>query len=239
MKREFDKRKPEQFERNGPPKATSEQPSANAKGRHRHRQLRVLLALSFFVALSSTVESMLGLRQTGTQTPNPPISASAAANLDIGEEIAGNRNLTSHPTKTRADTPSGSRYEDGHTEMVDAEDSNQNAKNCGYDMEFYIDNYYHEYEQRNTEPIVKGRLKAAIDFWKGINTNPVVLEIINKGYKLPFISKPGPKVHKNNKSALDHSGFVVEAITDLLNNGIIQQCHGTPDFPYKNRARNA
>ncbi len=73
----------------------------------------------------------------------------------------------SYHTKIRpTETPSGSLNGD-HTGFVEMEDFSPNSKNSGYDnMEFYIDNYY-EYEPGNKEPIVKGRLKAAIDFWKG------------------------------------------------------------------------
>ncbi len=63
---------------------------------------------------------------------------------------------------------------------------------------------------------------------RGIDANSVVLDIINKGFKLPFISTPGAKAHKNNKSAIEHSDFVSESVADLLNKGLIQQCCNIP-----------
>ena len=223
MRRKYGKLKPELYARKGPSKATWRQPSVNAWQRHSPWPVRVLLALSFFVALNTTVDTMLGLHKTG-QARNLSISASAAVNPDIGGEIADSKNKLSYRPKMPPLTLSGS---DGNVPSgsVNVEDSNQ--VNWGYDMDFYIDNYY-DYEQGNDEPIVKGRLKAAIDFWRSIGSNPVVLDILYNGYKLPFLSTPGPKMHKNNKSALEHSVFVSEAISDLLEKGLVCHCTNTP-----------
>ncbi|XP_072030100.1 LOW QUALITY PROTEIN: uncharacterized protein [Amphiura filiformis] len=94
-------------------------------------------------------------------------------------------------------------------------------------MDFYVENYY-DYEQGNDEPIVKGRLKAAIGFWKNIGANPVVLDIISNGYKLPLISTPPRNVLKNNKSAFQNSEFVSQAIAELLDKGLISECNEIP-----------
>lgn len=66
---------------------------------------------------------------------------------------------------------------------------------------------------------VKGKLKAAIGKWKEIGANKFILNIIEQGYKLPFISTPKAKYFKNNQSAIANSGFVSSTIDDLLNCG--------------------
>ena len=82
-------------------------------------------------------------------------------------------------------------------------------------------NNYFEYEQGTSLPIVRGRMKAAYKFWKDIDAYPDVLDIIESGYKLPFIQTPLPYVRKNNQSAIKHSDFVVDAVSELLRNNLI------------------
>ena len=75
----------------------------------------------------------------------------------------------------------------------------------------------------STGPIrnVKGSLRRNIDFWRSINAYESILDMIENGYKVPFIETPSPKVFKNNKSALDNTEFVQETILDLLKTGRI------------------
>ena len=89
-----------------------------------------------------------------------------------------------------------------------------------YDPDFYLQNFY-EYEQGREEPILKGRLKASVDFWRGIDAGHEVLSVITEGYKLPFIEIPPTACFKNNKSAINHSDFVLEAIEDLIAKNLV------------------
>ena len=63
---------------------------------------------------------------------------------------------------------------------------------------------------------VRGRLKRALHEWKIIDAPQFILEVIEFGYKLPFISIPAPKVSNNNRSALAEVYFVEDAIQNLL-----------------------
>ena len=49
---------------------------------------------------------------------------------------------------------------------------------------------------------VTGRLKRALHGWKLICVAQFIVEVIEFGYKLPFIHVPAPKVSRNNRSAL-------------------------------------
>ena len=71
-----------------------------------------------------------------------------------------------------------------------------------------------EYEQGTTS--VKGRLKKCIKFWEEIGANSYILSVIDKGYKIPLVTIPEPKVLRNNKSSMENHKFVVEAISELL-----------------------
>ena len=55
---------------------------------------------------------------------------------------------------------------------------------------------------------VKGRLASHLPFWKSIGTSDFILQVIEKGYALPFISEPKPAVFSNNRSARDNKEFV-------------------------------
>ena len=82
------------------------------------------------------------------------------------------------------------------------------------DCDFYYQNFF-EYEQGNSEPIVRGIMKANIEFWKSIGAPDFIIDTIERGYKILFISTPVPAKFKNNRSALNNSDFVTEAINDL------------------------
>ena len=60
------------------------------------------------------------------------------------------------------------------------------------------------------------RLKNHIQFWRSIGTSQFILDVIDKGYRIPFHSTPPPSFSRNNKSALAHPSFVEEAISELL-----------------------
>ena len=82
---------------------------------------------------------------------------------------------------------------------------------------------YFIYEQGQKDIIVRNRLKEHIQFWKDIGANQFILDSIEYGYKIPFYSLPGSAMLRNNKSAREHSSFVLEAISDLLDRGLIEQ----------------
>ena len=66
---------------------------------------------------------------------------------------------------------------------------------------------------------VRGKLKPRLPFWeKDLKASPFVLDVIEHGYKIPFVTTPPPCCLKNNKSSLDHAEFVESAISDLLQN---------------------
>ena len=87
---------------------------------------------------------------------------------------------------------------------------------------------YYEYEQNQTNFLVKGRLKQNIDFWRKIGANEFVLDVIENGYTIPFYSLPPKMVLKNNNSALSNADFVEEAISDLLKRGLAVKCDSLP-----------
>lgn len=96
-----------------------------------------------------------------------------------------------------------------------------------YDYSRFTHDFY-EYEQGQKNILVKDRLKKHLSFWREIGSNDFVIDVIQNGYKVPFYSMPEPIVCKNNKSALLESEFVSEAITDLLDRGLIQKCINPP-----------
>ena len=77
---------------------------------------------------------------------------------------------------------------------------------------------------------VKGRLKSSLNFWvETLDAADFVLDMIRRGYRLPFAQYPSQCFLKNNTSALQHPEFVAEAITELLSNSCIVE-HVVPPF---------
>jgi hypothetical protein len=75
---------------------------------------------------------------------------------------------------------------------------------------------------------VKGRLRDNISFYECIGASKFILSVIRNGYKLPFICMPIPLNLSNNRSARDHSLFVDEALSELLNSGRIHEVVSPP-----------
>ena len=62
---------------------------------------------------------------------------------------------------------------------------------------------------------VKGNLRTKLEFWK----RKFILNVIERGYMLPFFSFPVPAVFRNNRSSLAHAKFVEDAIRELVGSG--------------------
>lgn len=80
----------------------------------------------------------------------------------------------------------------------------------------------------NSHINVTGRLKDRIDFWRSTGASQFILDVIQQGYRIPFHSKPPSSFAKNNTSALAHSSFVEEAISELLSTNRIFESHVIP-----------
>ena len=68
---------------------------------------------------------------------------------------------------------------------------------------------------------IKDRLASHLPFWKPVGVGNFILQVIEKGYALPFISEPKPSVFSNNRSARDNKEFVTSDILKLLELGCI------------------
>ena len=91
----------------------------------------------------------------------------------------------------------------------------------------FLDNY-RDYESGISYPLIKGRLKSNIDFWRKIGASQFVLDIIENGYAIPFYETPRKAEFSNNASALSHSLFVEESIKELCKLGHVVRMKEKP-----------
>ena len=80
----------------------------------------------------------------------------------------------------------------------------------------------------NDSTRVKGKLREIVNFYKAIGAPSFIISVIQDGYKLPFIYTPPSVQLHNNRSAIVHSSFVGEAVTELLNSGRIRELNAPP-----------
>ena len=73
-----------------------------------------------------------------------------------------------------------------------------------------------------------GRLFESVDKWKEICANEHIIDVIENGYKIPFLTLPDRVELDNNKSARDNSEFVSSEITKLLSKGCISKVNTKP-----------
>ena len=85
----------------------------------------------------------------------------------------------------------------------------------------HCDSELFEFELSTISPSVnvRGNLCRNLDFWKRIGTSSFILNVIERGYLLTFVSFLEPAAFKNNRLSLSHSQFVQEAIRDLVESG--------------------
>ena len=72
------------------------------------------------------------------------------------------------------------------------------------------------------------RLKDCVGFWYKFCSDLFILDIINNGYKLPFITTPCTIELNNNRTAFNESKFVTNEITTLLSKGYIKKVSNRP-----------
>ena len=98
----------------------------------------------------------------------------------------------------------------------------------GYDPE---DIYRRDWEVStgNDETVmVKGRLREHSQYWRDIGCNKTILDVIENGYRIPFLDNPPGIFLNNNRSARDHGDFVTKAIMELLNTGRVKEVQTPP-----------
>ena len=83
----------------------------------------------------------------------------------------------------------------------------------------YANNFF--LVQRKYIISVKGSLKPNLNYWKSVGASQKVLDVIEEGYKIPFVETPETAEFKNNKSSLLEKEFVTESVFELLKNGCI------------------
>ena len=73
------------------------------------------------------------------------------------------------------------------------------------------------------------RLRAQFSFWTlTLGANDFILQVIDKGYTIPFITVPQNAFFDNKHSAFMHADFVLEAIQELLLSGSVVQVSSPP-----------
>ncbi len=69
---------------------------------------------------------------------------------------------------------------------------------------------------------IKGGLRISATFWDSIASDPTLLKVVKSGYVPPFTSSPPPFWAKNNASAEEHQGFILESLAELFPNGFAE-----------------
>ena len=85
----------------------------------------------------------------------------------------------------------------------------------------HCENDLFEFELTDHPPLVnvKGNLRRKLEFWKRIGTSKFILNVLERGYMLPFLSLSEPAVFRNNRSSLAQAKLVEDAIHELVESG--------------------
>ncbi|CAC5392271.1 unnamed protein product [Mytilus coruscus] len=87
-----------------------------------------------------------------------------------------------------------------------------------------INNY--ETETGKTLLNVKGNLRKNVEFWKNVLcANDFIINTINLGYRIPFVSEPNLAFLRNNMSAIKYSDFVENPYLSYLTHIVLKKSH--------------
>ena len=76
---------------------------------------------------------------------------------------------------------------------------------------------------------VQGRLKEYSTFWlSNLEASKFVKQIVQFGYRIPFLASPAPIFRFNHQSALQNEEFVSSAIVELENGDCDVPCSECP-----------
>ena len=150
-----------------------------------------MAAEDFFV--SQAVEALL---KTTTAVSNATILGTGRRNVNY-PGVTGNSNSV----------PKVASFTESQEAVSSSDDLLQVTDLSSINFEF----------EKGTSQSVKGNLKRNISFWRSIGKSKFILDVIERGYKLPFETLPESVLLKNNKSAEKHADFVGEAILELVN----------------------
>jgi Reverse transcriptase (RNA-dependent DNA polymerase) len=102
---------------------------------------------------------------------------------------------------------------------------------CTYlDIEdYYVDNYI-RFQLDLAQPDFKHRLSNHTDFWRTLNTEPWLLDIIKNGIRIPFERKPPRMLLQNTKAVLENDNVPVvrQIIREYLQYGFIAKVEQIP-----------
>ncbi|XP_045211850.2 uncharacterized protein LOC123563229 isoform X1 [Mercenaria mercenaria] len=83
-----------------------------------------------------------------------------------------------------------------------------------------------EAQQRVVSPV--GRLRHCSNKWREASDSAYIMDVVEKGYKLPLKEIPPSVVLKNNKSARDNTRFVEEELSCLLDKKVVSKSSVVP-----------
>ena len=155
-------------------------------------------------------------RSDSSEHPVAQTHAWAVENRDIGERIV--QSLINNPRTEKTNVEGNkilSKFVEQSGEPYEAIENLNDRK-----FEIEVNSQYIS---------VKGKLKQHYDYWQNtIKANEAILNIIQEGYKLPFVETPSEAIFRNNNSAIVDSEFVQKSIEELLLAGSISECKTPP-----------
>ncbi|KAL9960191.1 hypothetical protein ACROYT_G033610 [Oculina patagonica] len=150
-------------------------------------------------------------------------SASPAARPVIGESIAPtNTSLPHQPTNSSKVSQVKTAALLGSSNSIsDQKVVNDTLEGISDDGLVFEERFEFE-NSPNRIQSVKGKLRAQFNFWSlTLGANDFILRVIDKEYTIPFITVSQNAFFDNNRSALMHADFVLEAIQELLLSGSV------------------
>ena len=73
-----------------------------------------------------------------------------------------------------------------------------------------------------------GRLKGSVGKWKEVTESNYIIDVVENGYRLPFLVEPSEARLKNNKSARDNPDFVKGEISSRIEKGVVSEVDLVP-----------
>ena len=85
------------------------------------------------------------------------------------------------------------------------------------------------FENGNVDPMLFGRLKSAVPFWRNVLKAPkYVIDWIHNGVGFNFFKVPEKMMLPNNKSSVQNADYVTKTVLELETYGLVKRLKSPP-----------
>ncbi|XP_063418378.1 uncharacterized protein LOC134701167 [Mytilus trossulus] len=193
----------------------------------RWKNKQMVMAVQKSTVQNSTPKNVFVALDNSTPMTGTVVNQTAISNQQCA--ITASKRVTSQePVHSKEPNLQQSAHQKTSCQNQHEVNSSQSSFINEVEYSFDIINNY-ETESGKTLINVKGNLRRNVEFWKNVLcANDFIINTINLGYRIPFVSEPNLAFLRNNMAVIKYSDFVEKSIFELLDSHCIKEVRCPP-----------